>query len=803
MKRKLLVCAIAQACILGTANGSSYEWPLGAGRLAYTVFNLSGNDCNMTPYVAGANPYAPDGSPAQSVGWNSGDSMLSFFNSTSPNAFFYEYFNDPIYPPNQSQTSTLISTFTSGETFETSQKVKAMDGGNAIAIGDSWVFSCPIPGSSGATYVVMANMASAGSGFSTFTGNNETYDNSEIDPPLTASGSNPNGAGFVNNANAVFNFNVDSGASYYQATGGLWSGVQPATISNPASGLPAVNAISAAMYPINLAAYTTSESSKAVSTNYNPIFGGAFTLAIGDPFIVSSFNAKILWFLAASINSPSGNPAFQWNDSSFPFSTSASSGAANQLIAGALGGTCSGCTGVFPTSSNAEGYTKWLMEAPYQAANEVVQSFDAASQPTLTGWGKLFEGLWSVTADALNAAAAVMTGGESEAAQIAVMTSVSATTGGLTPVVDNSISNTFAQPTPTWQTAPLVVNPSYSASNLLGLLMANYAVQSWVQVIGKQPWNPAANPLWANFSIYTDSLCSNLSVTNNLFSSAIRCSGAEQSSLSPAPSYNNVYSTSPGGSQQLNIWDAILTGSNVTVATNQTSGSSEANGMLVLANPLTATFQPPMQIASTNDITYSLVTTNFNITTGTVTLTDAYGYSSPPSTQPVINPYTASYGGGDCSTLSYSPLGITYESKTGILSVAGWQSGCTAQPDFNEGTATSNWSATLNMATCAPGSAVNYQAPGGNGLDGPSSVSLVCANPNPNLVSSNASEQPALDYNQCVADINATGGVVAMPINGVPGLACVCIPSYINGGSENQLVTGISTGPGSSQCPGS
>lgn len=793
MKRKLLVCALAQACMLGNANGSSYEWQLGAGRLAYTVFNLSGNDCNMTPYVAGANPYAPDGAPAQSVGW-SGEN--SFFDSI----LFFPATSDPIYPPNQSQTTTSITAFTSAETFETSQTFKVGGGENAIAIGDSWALSCPIPGSSGSTYVVMANLASAGSGFG---GSDNIYNNSDINPPLTGNvPNNPGGAGFVNNANAVFNFNVDSGASYYQATGGLWSGVQPATIGNPSSGLPAVNAISAAMYPINLAAYTASESSNAVATNYNPIFGGAFTLAIGDPFIVSSFNAKILWFLAASINSGS-NAAFQWNDDSFPFSTSTASGAGNQLIAAALAGTCSGCTGVFPTSSNAESYTKWLMEAPYQVAYEVVQSFTAASQPTLTGWGKLFEGLWSVTADALNAAAAVMTGGESEAAQIAVMTSVSATTGGLTPVVDNSISNTFAQPTPTWQTAPLVVNPSYSASNLLGLLLANYAVQSWVQVIGKQPWDPAANPLWANFSIYTDSLCSNLSVTNNLFSSSIRCSGAEQSSLSPVPSYNNVYSTSPGGSQQLNIWDAILTGSNVTVATNQSSGSSAANGMLVLANPLTATFQPPMQIASSNGNTYTTVTTNFNITTGAITLTDAYGYSSPPGVQPVINPYTASYGGGRCSTLSYSPLGINYDNNTGILSVAGWQSGCTAQPDFNEGTATSYWSATLNMATCAPGSAVNYQAPGGNGLDGPSSVSLVCANPNPNLVSSNASEQPALDYNQCVADINATGGVVAMPINGVPGLACVCIPSYINGGSENQLVTGISTGPGSSQCPGS
>ncbi|UZR27946.1 hypothetical protein [Methylococcus mesophilus] len=798
MKRKLLVCAIAQTCILGSADGSNYTWQEGAGRLAYSVFNLSGNDCNMDPYTAGANGYAPSGSPAQAVGWNSSGSVLSFF--LNPLTGFLD--PDPINPPNQSQTGTLIPAFASAQTFETSQEFKA--GGNAIAIADSWLVPCLIPGTQDSyTYMVMANMASAGSGFSNIIDNDTVFDNSQIDPPFTASDSNPGGAGFVNSANAVFNFNVDSGASYYQATGGLWSGLQPSTLNTPASGFPAVNAISAAMYPINLASYTTSESSNGVSTNYNPIFGGFFTLAIGDPFIVSSFNAKILWFLAASIGSPSGDPAFQWNDSSFPFSKTSTS-AGNQLILAALNGTCSGCTPVFGSSTNAEAYTKWLIYAPHQAAYEVVQSFKAANSPTLTFWGKLFEGLWSATAIALDAAAAVETGGASAAAQIAAITAVSATTGSLTSVVDNGISNTFAQPTPTYQTAPLVVNSTYSASNLLGMLLANYAVQSWVQVLGVQPFNEAANPLWANFSIYTESLCSNLQVSANQFSSSITCQKTEQSSLSPPPTYNNVYTTTAGSnSSQLNIWDAILTGSNVTAATNQTSTSSEANGMLVLANPLTASFQPPTQIASDSDgVTYSAVTTNFNLSSGSLSLTDAYAYTNPPSAAPTIESYTYPYPiTSDCSSMTFSPTGVSYTPTSGVLTVSGWSAVCNKPSGETwEGQAT----AMLNMATCTEGSAVQFGVdvvpPSATNQFSPvvSSVSLECATPNPNLVSS--SSGPSLDYNQCVSDINATGGVVAMPINGSPGLACVCIPGYL-AGSSAQLTTGVSTVPSPSPCP--
>jgi hypothetical protein len=71
-----------------------------------------------------------------------------------------------------------------------------------------------------------------------------------------------------------------------------------------------------------------------------------------------------------------------------------------------------------------------------------------------------------------------------------------------------------------------------------------------------------------------------------------------------------------------------------------------------------------------------------------------------------------------------------------------------------------------------------------------SSASLSCVTPAtvtpPNTV--------ALDYNLCVTDPNATGGVLAVNLGTAsspkPALACACIPSYIGGATASSGTAG-------------
>ena len=284
--------------------------------------------------------------------------------------------------------------------------------------------------------------------------------------------------------------------------------------------------------------------------------------------------------------------------------------------------------------------------------------------------------------------------------------------------------------------------------------------------------------------MYNQNECvpSTLQVNNNYFptgtgtSGVVECydtqnSNAQTNLTATAGTYTNVcsgWSAANGcaadGGTELNLWDAVLGGTDITV--------NAAGTVLQLTNPTTAAFQPPMQIADPSIIQ---IATDFNLTTGTLTLASYTSGTSPPANQPTINPYyAADVWSAYCPQSYYQPLNVSYDSSTGLLSATQYQGGCPA--DWSAAAPIPNGTISLNMDTCALGSAVNFNVV----IAGPA-ASFSCVTPAPATTTS-----VALDYNQCVNDPNATGGVVAMEIKSSPGLACVCIPYYIGGGGHRE-----------------
>jgi len=831
MNRSYALIGLAMVAFLpATTYGSGFgDWPANSGGFSYSFVNLSGADCNLSAFGGNPNP-ATGNSTSGASSWNgvvNPDSLVANTYSIIPGFFIcdladtmkaseYATFYDECSPLQNQQwynvtgasadptgwavgntgTSYIYPgwgpspvSLTNGQNIGLIEPAAAMGGQpNPAAVGDSWVIQC-YPDSSDSSAnpgqpVVMANLASAGDSLGSGL-LNDAYDyfasNALLNPPARGnlgpfSSANPpsgnvNGMSFVTSENNVINLNQNSTDADYQPTGGLWLGIQ-----NPNTQMAAYTLIPA-LFPVNLAAYTVAQQeNNHGNTQYQTdIYGGHLAFVIGDPFIISGIAAKTLWFLAT------GQGGFSLNDNSFNVDAS-TNGIQNFLSA--ING------GLFPANSYALNYVNTLMQSTAQAGFVINRAIQAATVTTSheSFWGKVFTALFNVGMTAINNATSVYTAGAvTKPVSWAYRTAVDTTTGSLGNPVDNAITNAFTTTTttqPATQNAPLAINPSFASSNLLGLLLTNTYVQ--YQVSAAAANFSSYSPLWSNYTIQTadansSGACDNIQVTNNLFQSNVECfngaSYVEQSQITPAPAYTNVCENYGNGAcanaggtsdSQLNVWTAILTGSDV---------AANGSGELVVQNPATWSFQPPTQIA---DPSIASIMTNFNLNTGALTMTSYLPAIPPPSSTPTINSQTL-YS-SECESLAiYEAAQVSYDATTGLLTVGRYAYTCIANSnEISGGSGPFETPATLDMTTCAPDSAVNIIT---WGFYSNATAALQCATP------ATVTTSVVLNYNQCVGDPNASGAVVAMNIGNSPGLACVCLPAYLSG-QAGGLVTG-------------
>lgn len=836
-----LLLALAIAWPAGPVEAGSSTIPTagsGYGVLSYTFFNLSGTDCTLTPYGSGGNPAAYS-SWAQSYGWSNNatsdnTSSAGFFNpnglSSQTVQSSYLFFNnyDPL------DTSGLKSTYplsngkgTLKGILETSGELGPVEGNESInyaAVGDSWTVACDTAPST----IAIANLASSASALLSNGPTTYPYTDSlggwwydyEIDPPADGgctSPTNPCGVGFTaasSAGNQVLNWNVATDAPNYSATGGLWTGIN---YNNSSATYPAAGMINAPMLPINLAAYTVNAQGNFNPNNsteymhYTTMWGGHFTLAMGDPFVVSSYAAKMLWYLV--LNS-------SLND--------------DTTLADLSSKLSNATTGVFKPSSYEDNYVQWLLGsqsssqnydgAPQIAANAFQSAWNAAQIPVTNEkiWGHIFAGLADVAVDVGVAALAFVPGGDvAVAAAVGAGTAAdAAVTPDMNSAINNSFTTTVSASPPVSQNAPIVINPTYASNDLLGLFLTNAGVQESINTTMDFENNPA--PLTSNYSINTDTQCTNIQVTNNLLIGTCNDSSgaavANGSSASDPPTYTNVYAATQT-TTQLSIWNAILTGSDVT---------TNPEGYMVLGNQIgSASFSPPVMMwNATNGASTPTaglpaglsVNTTFNLNTGYLTANGyaivvdpvSGGSTAAPTAEPSI---TYQLTGQPPAGVTFSNLGgyqISYSAKTGVLTVAGYTAN-RSQYDFSNGTQTINMTGCPANSTVVmfvtPNSANTQDAWGASG-------SLSCG---PYSVLEPA---PTLDYSSCVSDPWATGGVIAAFTTapnattgegGVVELACACVPSYLDGpstsnASASRLLNGVvvgatSSGPKNQKCP--
>ena len=605
-----LVLSVILAGQMATA--AAYQYNAKTGALSYTFFNLSPNSCSI-PYFGGdPNSNALDGSMAAQWGWTVGSGDMGFFNTPfggsdkHPNGILSKsplFFNqaDPISAP----SPALPGSLNLGGVGDTVSSSSSFDGyGNPPAIGDSWALSC------GGSTLVMANLAYASDHLESHSSSapypydqygSALYANCNMNPTSTesSSGENYNAMGFTEN---TLNFNDCN-----TVVGGMWSG-----LNNPNTA--ASSSLNFSMYPINLSAYV-SNPVQSDGRSVAPIFGAHFTLAFGDPFIVSSYAAKILWYLVT-------NPNFSLNNDSF--STTGLNDMENALLSPSNGNS------IFPTNSYSYYYTQWLLNSPGEAQSTLATLNTSANKPITheSVFGKTFSNLWLTTTSAIIMGINGLAGPEAGAAMgfsmLFISSEVRTSTGGPIAEVNSKINaaftSTVSQPAPVSQDAPAVVNSTYSASNLLGMLLANTFVQA--EIVNAEGFtNNQPNPLWSNASINTDSLCTSISVTNNLLSATCGSVNNNGSQAASVQEYANVLSTYPNSASntQLSIWDAILTGSDI---------STNSNGYLTLTNPSASAFSPPVQLVNATGSTSSVngVNATFNATAGLLSLA-SYDYS--------------------------------------------------------------------------------------------------------------------------------------------------------------------------------
>ncbi|MFM8331740.1 MAG: hypothetical protein ACKN9T_08630 [Candidatus Methylumidiphilus sp.] len=789
MNKTKLIIAVGLA--LQTHIGYGYTFAANTGQLSYTFFNLGPNSVTVTPYGGGANSYGQAGSLSTTTGWdNSGGSYgtagdLSMFNSGLTPQTAKKYcsdssynLNSPIFfASNGDPLATLTAkTISSGnqQSFleQSGQSAETL---NPPAMADSW--SIYIDGNDS---IVIANMATSSnmlvSGNNYFTANwpfcqssTGEYYNADLNPsdpynmtatsytPPGASSSisqwtNPFGAGFVP-AGQTWNLNVSPTDPSYSPMGGLWSGVNVNNGSNVAA-----NSLSSAMYPINLTSYVQPTAARTVSGSgaingtayeysnqyYASIYGGHFTYVVGDPYVINSAATKMLWTWVTS-------PSYQ-------LTTNSMSASDITTIQGIV-------AGAYETSSTLSKYGQWLVGSSTTtgAAQLAAQAFanaTAATTPPITStkeslWGKAVNGILRVAVDALEIGAAIETGGASYEAQFAVGAATDAT-GAFGSVVTDAITKDFTTTTtlspapPQSQTAPPIINNTYAASNLFGMILANSFVQAEVNIANNETNNPG-EVLWNSASINVDGLCETGTATSGAYTVGASAnliggscyttnssgtlnngsngttvqtfnntSGQTQLSYSnPLSLYDNSQSTS-----QISLWNSILTGADIT---------TNSNGVMKVGNPILPAFSPPVQLVVAGGA-YSPITnvnTAFNLSSGMLSVasyTTNGNEVTEPTRQPAAAPVISSYTGMLPSNPAGNPAGVSnyqitagnygpYNPSTGIFTYSSIYNlyscaymvgnGCVGAKVIGYNLSFTNSPATLDMMTCAVGSNIN------------------------------------------------------------------------------------------------
>lgn len=878
-----LGAALSPDAAVADTSSTIPTYQTGAGALSYTFFNLSGSDCTLNAYGSGGNPAAYS-EWAQAVGWGN-DGNAGFFNpiglnfvQVNSNYLFYNNY-DPINGTTIPTGNISLNTGTSYNALITSGVLGPVSGNESInypSMGDSWSIACQ----NGTPPIAVASLASAASALQSNGPTSYPYtssqpgwfENAAINPPAWAgcnSSTNPCGVGFTaptnGTGNLVLNWNVPSSAANYQAMGGLWSGINYNSTSDT---YPASMALNQAMLPINLSAYVAANQGNFNPNNasqvmsYTTAYGGHYTLALGDPFIISSYAAKMLWFQVIS-------ESLTLND-----------GTDLSSISSTLSNTAN--TGVFESRSFEDNYVQWLLGsqassqnytgAPQLAASAYQSVFKAASVPITeeTTWGYVWTAIADTVVNAAVVGAALIPGaGWGLVGVIALGGALVTGDGAATPDMNAAIANahtvTLSGPPPLSQAAPAIINPTEVASTtLLGLWLTNTFVQA--QINGN---NGGPSPFTSNYSINTDNQtcleisayfgytqcnplntdigyinngytvnylgpfgCTNLQLANNLLSGSCwpnndwlsgQVSNGPNSNV-PNGYYVNVYAQAQT-STQFSIWDAILTGSDVT---------TDSNGYIVMGGNAgnVPSFSPPVQMinatsgsaAPTAPLPAGLsVNTTFNLNTGTLTATGyttttpgdptAAGPNPAPSAMPSINVVISGANPADAIyALSGGGLAPNYDSSSGVLEIGYYSANGTVYTF-------ANGAQSINMTGCAPNSTVTLtitpdatNASNAWGASGALACSLA------STASLGSGMGVALDYKLCVNDHWATGGVVAAFTSapnsatgegGAVTLACACVPAYLDGpsnsrASSSQLLGGVIVGATSSnsqQCP--
>ena len=844
-----LIAALGLA--LQAADGYGWDYQAQTGALSYTFFNLSPNQWTLTPYVGGGNPYGTSGSNSLTQGWGNDMNFNSpgFFNQTafggkkcgsapayvSGNYDFY-YTGDPISAPANlafGSSTTLLQNGSSGSYVEYTTAFSSPM--NPPALGDSWLLSIGAPGTKPTTTMVMANMASAGNMLNS--GNGATdypycsaltglWYNANINPPeaqnatfqtYQPAGSTAaywqwmnNGEGFVPAGNTM-NLNTNVAAANYAPMGGLWMG-----LNNPNSSNYAANSLNLAMYPLNLSAYVGQNNGNVINglqQTYSSIYGGHYTLAIGDPYLVSSYAAKILWYIVTS-TTPNGYALSQSS-----LSTKDISNLINVVAP-------SGGTGVFQSSSISANYASWLLNSPSLAV-PVMQTMNTAASKPITHesiWGELSNAMLSIATkvaiDSLSLLAGPEAGVGVELAVSYGKATFDEATGLIGPTVSDAITAAFtttvSPPPPQAANAPAMVNSTYSSSNLLGMLLANSFLQAEIyNALGMGTQSSYA--LWSNDSINVDNLCNttSVSISNNLISGPCYTTGsngsltsttvATGSQTASVQAYENVLSLYPNSQSNtaINLWSAILTGSDIT--TVQSSGATN-NGYMQVANPSISAFSPPTQLVDNTGTNppITVINTAFSANTGILSVASytigyAVGtYPIPPGV-PNLNlvvagptmsgqgiQFTApTYYSGSTTSYGY----YTYNTSTGILTLQGYSgsywngsTGSWGQYGFPNGQYLS-----INMSTCPVGSNVTLSlTPNPTSPTALGAVGALSCNPTYPITAANS-------------PIPATTPTLSTVNTSMPQTSSGLVPAFYPPGSrllssaQNQLLSGYSS----------
>lgn len=830
---------IGGALPTGMALGGHPETPAyqaGAGVLSYSFFNLSGQSCTFTPYGAQPNPYSPPGDA--NWGWENTGSNLAFFNNGNPEGngewIFYNN-SDPIntdpkaFPPAitlangvGSGSASGTSTFIQVTSTETGQNWSI----NYPAMGDSWGVDC------GTINSAIATLASSGSSlqsgwYGSLVG---SIPNANITPTgysnpfndgCSATNANPCGADF---AYQGMNWNLDSNNPLFQNMGALWSGINYDTDAAP---VPASSSLNFAILPINFSAYVQAytginftDMTPNVQTYYTPIYGGHTAIAVGDPYLVSSISAKILWFLATN-DSFTLNNGTQVSNISSTLSNSGGSGGGN---------------GVFWSNSYEDAYVQWFVGSqsssanfpgqPLAAATAYHSAYQAASVPVTqeSVWGKVFSGLADIAIDLTAAALHEIPGGVGDV----VGGIADGVSGTIQSDVNSAIANAYtysasgAPPNPTQ--APVTYNGTFAATNLFGMLLSNMGVQSEINILTNNTGGPS--PLWSNYDIYTDSECPVIGVTNNLMQGTCYASNGSKvtnGTGSTVSQYTNVYAKNQT-TTELSIWNAILSGSNIT--------TNSSGYMVTGGSNQYPSFSPPTVVVNASSSNFTpnsiLVNTAFNPNTGTLSANsigvqnqpyEPIGTYSAPTAEPsIISPQALQTNNPTGTspvtwTITVPESGISYIATGPNAGTYTINTYCIANTSNTTCTTPANGAQTINMTQCLPDSLVFV------------GDSIADSNQTPPTVNINLACQPpptptnvTLDYSNCTNDKWASGGVyaaVTTPPNntGTVGevvLACACVPSYLDGpqasdaSSANLLggyVVGATSSSPSQQCP--